>query len=214
MGKQARTFTTRKGKRVTSTLSDIEAINLCRNLTKNNFAQDLVNQYDRRKKLSSEQLAWTHILANDSKKKEAPKEQIQLDASGILNLFNNVSGKLKYPKIHLSLDEQNIRFNRAGEAARYPGSINISDGGPFGESTFFGRIHMDGNFVPSSACTEKIKEFVIAFAEDPISTASAYGHKTGNCCFCVKKLTDPRSVEVGYGPICAKNYGLPWGFDD
>jgi len=24
-------------------------------------------------------------------------------------------------------------------------------------------------------------------------------------------LTDPRSVSMGYGPVCAENYGLPWG---
>jgi hypothetical protein len=24
-------------------------------------------------------------------------------------------------------------------------------------------------------------------------------------------LTDERSTEVGYGPVCAKHYGLPWG---
>jgi hypothetical protein len=29
--------------------------------------------------------------------------------------------------------------------------------------------------------------------------------------FCSKKLTDERSIEVGYGRICAGHNGLPWG---
>lgn len=41
--------------------------------------------------------------------------------------------------------------------------------------------------------------------------AAAFGHSTGKCVFCSQKLTDGRSTEVGYGPICAENNGLPWG---
>jgi hypothetical protein len=41
--------------------------------------------------------------------------------------------------------------------------------------------------------------------------AAAFGHETGVCCFCSRGLTDERSVTVGYGPICAERYGLPWG---
>jgi len=44
--------------------------------------------------------------------------------------------------------------------------------------------------------------------------AAALGHQTHFCCFCGLQLTDEgegKSVEVGYGPICAGNNGLPWG---
>lgn len=44
--------------------------------------------------------------------------------------------------------------------------------------------------------------------------AAALGHATHHCCFCGIELTDEgngRSVEVGYGPICAGKNGLPWG---
>ena len=41
--------------------------------------------------------------------------------------------------------------------------------------------------------------------------AAAFGHLTGNCVFCDRELTDERSISVGYGPVCAKNHGLPWG---
>ena len=44
--------------------------------------------------------------------------------------------------------------------------------------------------------------------------AAALGHTTHFCCFCARELTDDgegRSVEVGYGPVCARKNGLPWG---
>jgi len=44
--------------------------------------------------------------------------------------------------------------------------------------------------------------------------AAALGHSTSYCCFCSRHLKDQgegRSVEVGYGPVCAAKFGLPWG---
>lgn len=41
--------------------------------------------------------------------------------------------------------------------------------------------------------------------------AAAFGATTGVCIACAKQLTDGRSTEVGYGPVCAKKYGWPWG---
>ena len=44
--------------------------------------------------------------------------------------------------------------------------------------------------------------------------AARWGHEHHRCVFCSTPLTDDgdnRSVQVGYGPICAAKYGLPWG---
>lgn len=41
--------------------------------------------------------------------------------------------------------------------------------------------------------------------------AARFGHVTGQCVNCGKKLTDERSISVGYGPTCAANNGWPWG---
>jgi len=48
-------------------------------------------------------------------------------------------------------------------------------------------------------------------AQRVIDKAQNYGHKTGKCTFCRRRLTDERSVIVGYGPTCAENNHLPWG---
>jgi Family of unknown function (DUF6011) len=44
--------------------------------------------------------------------------------------------------------------------------------------------------------------------------AAAFGHEHDHCVFCGLSLSDDkanRSVEVGYGPVCAEKYNLPWG---
>lgn len=44
-----------------------------------------------------------------------------------------------------------------------------------------------------------------------IDVAAEYGQRTGRCMFCRRKLTDGRSVTMGYGPVCAEKNHLPWG---
>jgi hypothetical protein len=58
---------------------------------------------------------------------------------------------------------------------------------------------------------EKILETLGKIESDPSGFAAEYGKKSGSCCFCGIQLTDPRSLNVGYGPVCADHYGLPWG---
>lgn len=41
--------------------------------------------------------------------------------------------------------------------------------------------------------------------------AAEFGQLYGICMYCWSELTDERSIEVGYGPICANKRGLPWG---
>lgn len=57
------------------------------------------------------------------------------------------------------------------------------------------------------------RDFAICTDENRITAeqAAAYGHDNDECVFCGKHLDDPRSNNVGYGPTCAKNNGLPWG---
>ena len=48
----------------------------------------------------------------------------------------------------------------------------------------------------------------------PVATATEFGHSTGQCVFCGKKLTDDGSglsVERGYGKVCAERFRLPYG---
>jgi len=39
-----------------------------------------------------------------------------------------------------------------------------------------------------------------------LEEAQAFGIATGICCVCASPLTDPRSVAIGIGPVCARNF--------
>lgn len=60
-------------------------------------------------------------------------------------------------------------------------------------------------------CSDAVIEHLKRFAADPATFAAEYGRLTGYCCFCHLTLKSERSVAVGYGPVCARNYRLPWG---
>jgi hypothetical protein len=59
-----------------------------------------------------------------------------------------------------------------------------------------------------------IKDNYLAMLEtiekDPIAAATLSGKLTSCCSFCSRELTDERSVVLGYGPVCAEHWGLPW----
>ena len=58
---------------------------------------------------------------------------------------------------------------------------------------------------------EVIGDALVRWARDPVGVAAEHGRMTGACCFCRRTLTTDESLAVGYGPVCATRYHLPWG---
>lgn len=202
-----------KGTSFNSDLTDEEALAVLRGLTRSNFAQDLVRQNDqRRRPLSGNQWAWVHKLATDAKK-PAPTAVALGDVKGIIDLFQTAGSRLQHPKIHLvTPNHQSLKLAIAGARARFPGSVNVTSDEKYGESTWFGRIHLDGRFEPGRSCTDEITQYLVAFSADPARIAAEDGKKSGRCCYCAQPLTDERSLAVGWGPVCDANWGLnQWG---
>jgi hypothetical protein len=139
------------------------------------------------------------------------------DFSGVINLFAVAAQNLKYPKIRLVTPEgQHLVLSVAGPQASQPGTVNVTDGGKhFDTRKWFGRVSPAGRWEPSkkfgAETAASVGAMMAALALDPDKVASDYGRLTGQCCYCSKGLDDSRSVEVGYGPVCAKNFGRPWG---
>lgn len=142
------------------------------------------------------------------------------DLSGILALFDKAKRKLKFPAIVLGVPAvgMTIRINVAGERARAPGSLTVADAERDEESgrrDWLGRVHLDGRYearmgLPARE-TAAIDQRLRDFAADPVKVAGEHGKLTGRCCFCNRPLEDERSTAVGYGPVCAQNFGLEWG---
>ena len=145
--------------------------------------------------------------------------QIEIgNVQAIVDLIRGAAKKLKYPKLLISAGDFTLRLSVAGNASKYAGSIMVNDSHAKtsnGWAKLWGRIDPDGNWVRGYQISDADNATVVAalkkFAEDPAGIAAQFGKHTGSCCFCGLTLTDRRSVDVGYGPICAGNWGLPWG---
>lgn len=179
-----------------------------------NFALSLLNQLASRGNLSDKQWDWVRRLAQRTQNPQAPRQTTALGSvAGLLDLFNTAKANgLKNPAIVARSPVGPIRISVAGGNARFPGTINVAEKGRFGEAKWFGRIKLDGTFeAAKDGAPPALVSYLAEFAAKPAETAAAHGHTTGNCCFCDRPLTDERSTSVGYGPICAKKWSLPWG---
>ena len=96
-----------------------------------------------------------------------------------------------------------------GPATKYPGDWHITLS--TGSRAWVGRLGKNGLLYMAQQFQEQYAPLIKSYASDPLGKAKEYAAATGNCSFCGLELTDPRSVEVGYGPICADKFGLPWG---
>jgi hypothetical protein len=119
---------------------------------------------------------------------------------------------LKWPKVRLQLaDGSPLVLSVAGPASKAPGQVNLTDGGPFGRNVFYGRVSPAGVAdLRDLPARNEVVGVLRRLASEPEKVAAEYGKLTGNCCFCNRELSDERSTAVGYGPVCADHFGLPW----
>jgi hypothetical protein len=180
------------------------------------FAWSLITQYRERGSLSDKQRPYVaQLIERATKPKpQLPTAQLGNGFDRIITLFLTARVRIKYPRIRLALPNgQPVVLKMAGERSKYNGQINVSDGGPYGDNIWYGRIDQQGRWSKSRNVTPEVEELLTSLTRNPEEVAEMYGRLTNHCCFCGRELTDPRSVEVGYGPVCAQNYGLSWGED-
>lgn len=186
------------------------------------FAGSLIWQFKNKGKLSEKQWYWVQKLAEDAETAGVPDFTKEVETvgsmQGLIGLFQTAKKHLKYPAIMLQLEDGSpVKLAISGPNSKTPGYVQVTDGGPFGANKWYGRVSPEGAWEKGKAAEadhamgRKVQTLLKAMAADPAATASQYGKLTGRCCFCNKGLDDPKSTAVGYGPVCAKNYGLPHG---
>lgn len=180
------------------------------------FVNSLLKAHNRMGvKISGKQEHWLrkfhHIALHPECNK--PKEvDVGIDLTPIIDLLKTAETNLKYPKLRFDLEGDKIVLTRS-KGGKYPGTVQITSPGGYGNNTWYGRINLNGTFTPSKAADDlpELDMFLQSFAKNPQAAALSYGQKTCQCCFCGTKLTTKESRTAGYGPICAENWGLPWG---
>lgn len=174
------------------------------------FVTSLVSQ-ERGRGLSDKQWYWVVKLATRYTQPEAEERKVA-DFAGVYALFAKAKEHLKFPKIHLLVEGvERLKLYVSGPRSRVPDVVNV-----VGEETetWYGRVYPDGRWQEGRGSPETnkaVEGLLTRLASDPERVASEYGRLTGNCCFCSRKLSDERSTEVGYGPVCAAKFGLKWG---
>lgn len=124
-----------------------------------------------------------------------------LNYTPVVQVLQHAKWKMKYPFIVLRTEEgHRIKLKMAEK-----GYIGITLDGDY-----VGKIGQNGLMALYSD-KELVSTILSELNEDPLAYTKAQGLKYGFCCFCGRELTDPKSVVVGYGPICADTFGLPWG---
>ncbi len=83
-----------------------------------------------------------------------------------------------------------------------PGSVAVVKAGDY-----IGGVRPDGRVVGKLASSIERQKLLLVVAQDPDTAAKQYAAVMSQCCYCGKPLTDAGSVECGYGPVCAKNWG-------
>lgn len=193
-----------------------------------NFARDLHAKYQQNLGLSDKQMAWVHKLVIDAEERNRQQaEASEYDMNAVVQAMKQAQRNgLKRPTLRLHHDDFGpVMLKVAGRNSRRPGDIQVTNGKSYGDRTnaFYGWINVEeGQFEPHAFHTRNMDvarlcewlEQVCRTVEGRIEAARAYARETGQCCFCGKQLTDPRSLAVSYGPICAGKWGLPWGEAD
>lgn len=177
------------------------------------FAQSLMRAAKQYGTLTTKQLYWVErLIASTKEAVEEPVLGAVGNFAGVYALFAKAKVALRFPKIKLQVSQdQPVALSIAGAQSKCPGVINVTDGAPFGMNKWYGRVEPDGTWTPGRGDYPELPEVATLLkrlAEEPEATASAYGSLTGYCCFRSRPLKDEKSTAAGYGPSCAKAWGL------
>jgi hypothetical protein len=157
------------------------------------FATSLVRQIEDGRTLSDKQRAIADRIVNGGGK-AAPKATA-LDLSHVPAGIYAVPGGDTRLKVKIDKPEK----------GKWAGFVFVKDGAEYGEQQRYGMQR------PGQTYSGKIEDALRIIAADFVAAAKAYAAITGCCSFCKLPLEDERSVEAGYGPVCASKRGLPWG---
>jgi hypothetical protein len=131
----------------------IEALKASGN--RSEFAVDLVTKHERFG-LSDKQAAWVHKLAID---KREVREPLRLGLTNIALMLRNKPGKGR-PKLEVA-DGVVVTLN--SDKSKNPGHVSVTDGGPYGESVYFGRIDPEGTVHAGRDFTDEVQQALVAF---------------------------------------------------
>lgn len=176
----------------------------------NNFAADLVRQFEERGSLSDKQVAAAinqvekaaaRDVARAAEKAAAVANAPVVDLANVRSMFEVAkSNGLKKPGLWFG----DLKITEAPSHGANAGALYVKLQGGEYAGKIVGSKFMPGWGVAQNAILEALLEI----ATNPADVLRIKGKETGRCCCCGRELTDAVSVANGIGPICATNWGL------
>lgn len=165
------------------------------------FAQAMLGALDKYESLTEKQLAVVIKCTAEARARlQAQKAAPGIDVSTITQSFKEAQAHgIKYPKLRLA----HLVFALAGPASRTPGAVFVTRAE---DKLYLGKV-VDDRLLTVRACTAELQADIVRVAADPKAAAIAYGKEYGQCSCCGRELSNPESVALGIGPICATHFG-------
>lgn len=137
-------------------------------------------------------------------RQKAVDEAPAIDVTKIAQAFDRVRSDgreagaegVKWLKLHLG----SFRFLDMPARGQWEAAILVTEG-----DVKLGKI-VAGKFVRFRSCSDEQVAQIIAIAADPLAAAKAFGLKFSHCSCCGRELTNPESIALGIGPICAERW--------
>lgn len=175
---------------------------MCQKYNSFDFARSMADAVRQWGDLSEKQMAAVQrCMARDQQRVVEAQARVdnaaQVDVSKISEALAKASQALKRPKLHLG----DLVISPAPATGRNAGALYVKTG-----EIYLGKI-MGTNFIRSRDCTDLQEQSLLTAAADPRAAAVAHGKLTGSCACCGRELTNPESVALGIGPICAGRFG-------
>lgn len=232
-------ITTRRGKSFESPHTDESALAyLMLGTMKGSFAASLRQQHQRKGKLSEEQMKYVHLLVCEDLAGKAPtKGYAQPGIAGHIVLDPPPRELLAYPNtlgwllgcsvaprllgskanalrvrlcnttVHLDFARNRVYISKEFNAGKYRVkgiTLGYIDAGDETGTVQYGWRELRPRF-------DTVLSELAELEANAQETVARHGKLMGRCSFCSLPLTDPRSVQVGYGQVCASHFHLPWG---
>lgn len=105
-----------------------------------------------------------------------------------------------------TLRVEGLRFKLAPATGRNPGAVYITRAS---DSEYLGKIQNDCIYLLQQHANVERNQQIRAVMNNPKEEAVKWGHQSGECSICGRRLDNAISVYNGIGPICAEKLGFP-----
>ena len=134
----------------------------------------------------------------------------------IFDMFKTAQENLKWPKLVIPVPDKKEKI--IFRPAKYENRLNMYLQQGTSQADWIGRLIrndtkrvIEFSYNPQVVIPDEIKLLIREAVKNPIGLCSVLGQQFSYCCFCSTEITTKESLSVGYGPICAEKWGLPWG---